>query len=197
MSVVVMIYSKYSPSCDKLLQLINPVLDFRKICIDNNNVRQLVLTDPKNYNIRQVPCILVFYSNGVMNKYEGEEAFRWAHDTIEKMTHLSTPRAPLPPQPSLLSQPVYDKPIPVEHIKPDNQPLDTKEEPSTNHRRLLDSAPLSIQPIQKKEENHEDHQIRGIKNDKQENLLSLAQQMQKQREQEEEVRNPNAIHKIN
>lgn len=88
MSVVVLMYSKYSSACDRLLQMMNPVLDFRKICIDHDAVRQLVVSDPKRFQIRTVPCILVFFANGGMNKFEGEDAFRWARETIQKMKNI-------------------------------------------------------------------------------------------------------------
>lgn len=89
MSVVVLLYSKYSRGCEKLLETMS-VMDFRKICVDHDEVRRLIRADQKKYNIKEVPCILVFFANGVMKKYEGTNAFEWVRDTVEKMRYIST-----------------------------------------------------------------------------------------------------------
>ena len=96
MSVVVFLYSKYSRGCEKLLEMMS-VMDFRKICVDHDEVRKLVLKDQKKYNIQKVPCILVFFANGVMKKYEGSDAFDWVRDTMEKMKYISDATNPSTP----------------------------------------------------------------------------------------------------
>jgi hypothetical protein len=96
MSVVVFLYSKYSRGCEKLLEMMS-VMDFRKICVDHDEVRKLVIKDDKKYNIQKVPCILVFFANGVMKKYEGSDAFDWVRDTMEKMKYISDATNPSTP----------------------------------------------------------------------------------------------------
>jgi hypothetical protein len=211
MSVVVLMYSKYSKRCESILQLMNPVMDFRKICIDHDEVRKLVLKDEKKYQVQTVPCILVFYSSGVMNKYEGNDAFRWVSETIGRMQTISAPPpspapssvvssvvssvAPPPASPPLESYPVSEnitgggsvpsrapgESIPVMPAMPFS---------SIPVQPVLEEKPV-LPPKQEKINEEVPQTMRGVKSDKQENLLSVAQQMQKQREMEDETRNPN------
>ena len=167
MSVVVLLYSKYSTGCSQLLEKMS-VLDFRKICVDHEEVRKLVVGDQKKYSIQKVPCILVFFSNGLMKKYEGADAFAWVEETTEKMKMISTPPPPFPmvsaPPPSPVSldttmpsrpvsqlefptpsqpllQPFSTLPtresIPVEPVEMESEP-----EGVPDMRRHMDSAPL-------------------------------------------------------
>ena len=224
MSVVVLMYSKYSKRCENILQLMNPAMDFRKICIDHDEVRKLVLKDEKKYQVQTVPCILVFYSNGVMNKYEGNDAFRWVSETISRMQTLSSPppppAAPLqaPPQQAPLQASVQasaQAPLQVPQAPPQvplqQTPENTGGVPSRapgDSLPVMPAMPFSSIPVQPVEESSslvaeqekdevevEVQTMRGVKSDKQENLLSVAQQMQKQREMEEETRNPNPMQK--
>jgi len=183
----------------------NPVMDFRKICIDHDEVRKLVLNDQKKYQVQTVPCILVFYSNGVMNKYEGNDAFRWVHETIDRMQTISSP----PPPPQAPPPAPQQAPPPAPQQAPLQAPLQAPENTGGVPSRapgesipVMPAMPFSSIPVQPVEESSsslvaeqekdevEVQTMRGVKSDKQENLLSVAQQMQKQREMEEEVRNP-------
>jgi len=120
MSVVVLLYSKYSSACESLLQKMS-VMDYRKICVDHEKVRKLVVSDQKKYSIQKVPCILVFFSNGLVKKYEGEDAFAWVHETIEKMRVLTTPPPSFPtPSPTPVMVPTV---APVEVVVPPQKPF--------------------------------------------------------------------------
>jgi hypothetical protein len=55
------------------------------LCIDNENVRKRIILSSK-LNINVVPCILLFYSDGGVEKYEGITAFNWAEDIIRQYT---------------------------------------------------------------------------------------------------------------
>ena len=83
-------YSKYSNTFIELLESSN--IDFVKvtglniICIDNENIRKRII-DSKNVQIQNVPCILIVYNDGGVEKYEGSDAFKWAEDIIIKNKH--------------------------------------------------------------------------------------------------------------
>ena len=174
MSVVVLLYSKYSTACETLLQKMS-VMDFRKICVDHEEVRKLVVADQKKYSIQKVPCILVFFSNGLVKKYEGEDAFAWVDETIEKMRVLTTPPPPVMfPNERPFSRP--PAPVQQHENEPEDasplvktafstfstlpvresiavQPVESESSSMTNDdnvpdmRRAMDSAPLPIQKL--------------------------------------------------
>jgi hypothetical protein len=50
------------------------------LCIDNQEIRRVIEEDACHYGVFEVPCILVFYQNGRLDKYEGDDAFSWLQD---------------------------------------------------------------------------------------------------------------------
>jgi hypothetical protein len=148
--------------------------------------------------IRQVPCILVFFSNGVVNKYEGDKAFQWVDETILKMKNVMSSMMPSSPPPPFhmeqQSQRAFSK-LPVERVEVEPISVESSEHNSSSSvdmRRRIDSAPLlrkTEEPTKTESEATQntttDQNPRGIKSDKQESLLTLAQQMQKERDIEE------------
>jgi hypothetical protein len=77
-TVWVIIYSKYSPASNSLLDLItssNIDVNFQGICIDNKEIRRYVQNSTK-FNIQSVPCILhIDKFSGIVQQYEGQKAF--------------------------------------------------------------------------------------------------------------------------
>lgn len=86
----VLIYSKYSPNSTKLIKLINElstifvdIFNIKLTCIDNENIRKQILSS-KNIKITYVPSILIIYTDGGIEKYEGNDAFDWVESIILK-----------------------------------------------------------------------------------------------------------------
>ena len=84
----VLLYSKYSNLSKDLTDLIQSSgVDFEKhlslqfLCIDNEKIRKRI-TNNKQINITSVPCILLIYSDGGIEKYDGNHAFEWVNDII-------------------------------------------------------------------------------------------------------------------
>ena len=154
MSVVVFLYSKYSRGCEKLLEMMS-VMDFRKICVDHDEVRKLVMKDQKKYNIQKVPCILVFFANGVMKKYEGSDAFDWVRDTMEKMKYISDASSPpLPPNQvamertsATMTSGMVEVPSQVGVVEVASREQPSREQPS---REQVPSRPAPKQPSSSK-----------------------------------------------
>ena len=70
--------------------------DIKLLCVDNPTVRNRVLSN-KKIQVQNVPCILVIYpSDGSVEKYDGSHAVRWVETVIE---NLSPPLPP--PQPTV------------------------------------------------------------------------------------------------
>lgn len=85
-------YSKYSPNSTKLIKLINEltsifvdIFKIKLICIDNEEIRKRILSS-KNIKITYVPCILITYNDGGIEKYEGSDAFEWAESIINRFS---------------------------------------------------------------------------------------------------------------
>ena len=82
---VILLYSKYSPHSKRLMDIVtqNEMSFIFPLCVDNQKVRQMVLSS--TYNIQCVPCLLVTYASGGMEKYEGPGAFAWIENLLEKV----------------------------------------------------------------------------------------------------------------
>jgi hypothetical protein len=98
----VLLYSKYSPNSDKLRELISlapvdimSVAQIKLLCIDNEDIRDKIVKSTK-LNIQSVPCVLIVFPDGGVEKYEGITAFKWMDEIIYKHTP---------------TKPVYTKPI--------------------------------------------------------------------------------------
>ena len=83
-----LIYSKYSKNSTKFLELIkNSGVDFTSfmkmewLCIDNQKIRNRVLSNTK-IEVKSVPCVLVVFPSGNIEKYDGESVFNWANNII-------------------------------------------------------------------------------------------------------------------
>jgi hypothetical protein len=66
----------------------NAIINFENtelsnICIDNKDIRKKILKS-KTLLVKAVPCILILYPDGGVEKYEGGTAFRWVEEIINK-----------------------------------------------------------------------------------------------------------------
>jgi hypothetical protein len=197
-NIVVIFYSKYSSKCTELFEIVRDVLDFRKICVDHEDIRSTILNERDKYSIRRVPSVIVFMSSGLVQKYEDNKAFEWALN-IRRSIQQS-----LMPQPARVQQ----QSLPFQSSKElDLSPLPSaaSEEPVEDlmgMKRRIETSPL-IQPSKEssldKEDNHNNHNpraVKGIHDKKHDNLKNLAQQLQAEREKEDAEIAPNAISKI-
>jgi len=89
MNRIIILYSKYSNNCKKLMDIVrNAIINFENtelsnICIDNKDIRKKILKS-KTLLVKAVPCILILYPDGGVEKYEGGTAFRWVEEIINK-----------------------------------------------------------------------------------------------------------------
>ena len=84
----VLLYSKYSTTSKQLMDIMNSSkVDFKKstglqnLCVDNEQVRNRIIQN-KQINITSVPCILVIFPDGIIEKYEGFHVFKWVEEII-------------------------------------------------------------------------------------------------------------------
>jgi hypothetical protein len=88
----VLLYSKYSSLSKRLMNIINTSnVDFTKkfalqtLCIDNQQIRDRVLKN-KQIEITTVPCILLTFPDGGIEKYDGIYVFEWVEGIIKQFT---------------------------------------------------------------------------------------------------------------
>lgn len=101
----VLLYSKYSPLSKKILDIIQSspvnleqIVSFQTLCIDNEKVRNRIYQS-KQIEISTVPCILVIFPDGGIEKYDGVSVFQWIEEILQKYT------PPPPPQPDHQTKP--------------------------------------------------------------------------------------------
>lgn len=94
----VLLYSKYSQHSKKFMSKIQDApfdvvvkMSLHQICVDNEDIRRQVMLS-NNIDINFVPCILIVYPDGGVEKYEGSNAFNWLDEIIRK-------HSPPPPPP--------------------------------------------------------------------------------------------------
>ena len=83
--MTVCLYSKYSASCVDFFQDMVYLRGIKMLCIDNEEVRKIIEKDRAHYEVMEVPCIMVFYKNGRLDKYEGLDAFSWIQDRKQRI----------------------------------------------------------------------------------------------------------------
>jgi hypothetical protein len=98
----ILLYSKYSRQSKLLIDTVHGasvdlyrLLNLSMLCIDSETVRSRILKS-NDISITVVPCILVLYNDGGVEKYDGTTAQQWINDILSKYTPN--------PQESLLNQ---------------------------------------------------------------------------------------------
>ena len=116
----VLLYSKYSQKSKKFMDMLkqSPVdftstVQLNPLCIDNENVRQRILNS-QQIDVTSVPCVLIIYKDGGVEKYEGGTAFKWAEEVIRS---FSPDPPPIPREPPIVYQEQYSQPQPSKKSK--------------------------------------------------------------------------------
>lgn len=103
--VNVVLYSKFSASCTKFMEMLTKVPNFKHttICVDHPDVRKRISTS-KKLTIKQVPSIIRLHQkNGYAESFEGERAFSVLNshyiEYLQEMTKSMSQPQPLMQQP--------------------------------------------------------------------------------------------------
>jgi len=137
----VLLYSKYSQMSTKLMTALSacPIdlgatVGLNTVCIDNQDIRKRLLKNGK-IEISVVPCILIVYRSGGVEKYEGDAAFQWIDEAVSKYSPPLPPQAPqalqaLPqaPPPQAPQQPQRKKELVKYHVQEECEQEDEEEE---------------------------------------------------------------------
>ena len=102
----VLLYSKYSSMSKSLMNLIQTSgIDFtnqfslQSLCIDNEEIRKRIIEN-QQIQVTSVPCLLVIFPDGGIEKYDGPHAFEWVEDIVRKFAPPPPSQPQEPPQPS-------------------------------------------------------------------------------------------------
>lgn len=127
-SSIILLYSKYSPNCKKILSVYDASLSFIKpVCIDNAQIRQR-LSNSTSLNIKTVPCVLFRYPDGRLEKFENDNVTDWVieqiSNNISETPYTEVYQESHQPQPQS-SQPRQTQPQPQPESQQSYEPQET------------------------------------------------------------------------
>lgn len=161
-TVILYLYSKYSEVSKKLLQLMSDN-NIHKLCIDNAEVRKKIINS--NVQITNIPCILLYHSNGTVQLYEGSNLLQWVHVNIHSILE------PVPTDTTEVADTADQHPQP--HLQPHPQP-------HSSQQKIAAATPIEQLPITKEVDDIPD--VRRIT--KPTSLKAQAEEMERQRNEE-------------
>jgi hypothetical protein len=117
---------------------LSTTVGIRPVCIDNEDIRRQILKD-KKIEINSVPCVLIAYNTGSVEKYEGSNAFQWIEETVSKYMPKPTP------QPKMNEEPVVE--YQEQKIKKKIVKKETTVEDLGIHSENIESEEIVRQPV--------------------------------------------------
>lgn len=195
MESVVYLYSKYSSRCKEFSDTMTRTTlngSFNTLCVDNKDIRKVVTSS--KYSIKSLPCVLCFFPNSVVEKYEGDHAFRWLEQFL-----IPSPPPPPKPQPVIRQEEVQEEEEEEDDVP---QPPPPKKKTRKQISNETSNQKTSIEDIlasnEDDDDNEEEDQVQELsssdintmikkstKQAKVSDIMSRAQQLQKLREEEE------------
>lgn len=88
----ILFYSKQSSNSKRMIMTIDGIeglreyLKMQDVCVDSQYVRNKIMNDDR-FNIRYVPFILTQNTDGTYGRYEGDMAFKWVENVVQKKIH--------------------------------------------------------------------------------------------------------------
>jgi hypothetical protein len=131
-SQVILFYSKHNKHSFKVKNVLEEYVDdIKMLSVDNPTTKELLLEDDQ-YSIREVPALLVRYTNGDHEVFVGTSLNNWVARLIENVNNYNHPTSTplgqpdatqLPPPPPLLSPPPLPPPPQMNpHLRPSATP---------------------------------------------------------------------------
>lgn len=85
--MILLIHSVQSTACKKFIENLAhfpPDIEIKTLSVDSKKIRDRVKAESK-IPITSVPCILIYYPDGNVEKYEGQDAFNWQNEILAKL----------------------------------------------------------------------------------------------------------------
>lgn len=83
MDIILCLYSRYCSDSVNFLASLEKKMEVRKLCVDNEEVRQKLIDS--EYNLKQIPVVFIFRVSGEVEKIEGNECFEWLKFIEQKL----------------------------------------------------------------------------------------------------------------
>lgn len=107
----ILFYSKYSPYCTTVLNLLHKYSFFSfitRLCIDNTLVRKQITESSSKLKITCVPCLVILKDDGITEQYTDQNVMDWLTSAVNEYKEQSEP----------ISQSVISKPGVSQSITP-------------------------------------------------------------------------------
>ena len=164
----ILLYSKYSRSCLRLLDTIeelNSVMQFGLVCIDNKDIRKRICSS-KSFEVTKVPCMLILGQDGTVEKYDGEKVFLWVNEVLNniKKQSQSQPQSQSQsqPQPQIQHQPRAQPKAQSQIQYEDEDEDELVRPPKSNRKKSKVSAEMTkiedLDDIEEEEEVNDDEE---------------------------------------
>ena len=205
---IILLYSKYSNFSKNFFNIMNQTdvlknIQIKLLCVDNEKLRERILNS-KNIKINNIPCILIMYDNGTVDKYEGTDCFLWLDDFIEKTQKTQLSIKKLPQQVNIQQSHLQPSQPPPKIIKTQKQEskkvtsvddIETDDEEDDDNELLADVNLIRLErenydkqnivQVEQKNERNYDQKSNRKSDIKKNNLNKFVEEMQKNREIEE------------
>lgn len=169
------LYSKFSQNSKNFTQLLERIPDdfknnikFNSLCVDNENIRKTVLNS-KQFDIKNVPCVLVTYNDGHVEKFEGSDAFKWADDVIVKINHKVQVEQQMLQQQIAQQQALYQQQTQqhLPHGKPHAQPQPNNSQDQQIKQRIPKKKVVKVvEDVEDETDDEPEIEVKNIKKQK-------------------------------
>lgn len=145
------LYSKFSQISQNFINMLSKLpddlksnLNFNILSVDNPKIRKTILQD-KNLNIKNIPCLLIIYNDGRIEKYEGTDSFRWIEEILTKI-NLQKQKEELELQQKMLEQQALEQ----QRLMQQQKEMEAENE---DEEEEVIKKPKKKPPIKKKKQN--------------------------------------------
>jgi hypothetical protein len=152
---LIVLYSKYSPQCQTLLDLFvkHPVPFIKPVCVDNTAVRRQLFKSSR-IRITTVPAVILVFPKKRVEKYEGGQVYNWILEQYTARLPASAVTTPTPAAPIQdIANVVVEAPPPPAPIEPQAEVV-----VDSNRKKTLQEVAADLQKSRSEiEANYQKH----------------------------------------
>ena len=172
----VLLYSKYSATSKNLMDIMknsgvnfSSLVGLQPLCVDNEEVRNRILQN-EQISVSSVPCILVIFPDGGIEKYDDIHSFNWIEQIITKYSQQQ-PQQQHQQQPQQQHQQQTQMSLEEEdserNLREQEQTYKQKMkdiEMEKNRREFEERKRAEREPVERPKEQHENMRIHAKQN---------------------------------
>ena len=188
-TTMICFYSNFSKKCKKLRKMIDNKLNIEYVSIDSQDIRKYIEKDEK-IKINKVPCILILYENGTIEKYVGNKCFKICETFLNKQKEQYEEK-----EKQIQTRIEKEVNYKIKELKEqyENYIYDLKKENDVNKKKYqeklekeknkIESNLFQMNNMQNKLKNKADKIIKQKNRESGEDILSRAKELQQQQKQ--------------